>query len=200
MPSISYWENDKNAFNANGVQNGSGTLNLSFQRLSIPNQISATRMDLVVAQSVAGSSVNTLTYWAGLYTMAGSTMSMASSSSLSVSFTSGTNSTAASVYGAHSGTRFRSVPTGTWNVTPGEYMLGVMVSWGGAGASMTMYGGSSLSVIQDIGATNGNSAYFADGLFSAGTGAFPASVHLSAIIQSRSEVFRQPYVRLVGTF
>jgi hypothetical protein len=58
------------------------------------------------------------------------------------------------------------MPTGTWNVTPGEYMLGVMVSWGGAGASMTMYGGSSLSVIQDIGATNGNSAYFADGLYS----------------------------------
>ena len=176
LPSISFWENPKVALVANAVTPSSNAVNLSLQRISVPFQISATRLDLLGALTVAGSTAGSFTLSAALYTFASSTLSTVSSSSIGVTFNSGTNSTAASIYGAHSGTRWRSMPTGTWNVTPGEYMLGVMVSINGpAGTtgSMTAYGGSSVSVLQDVGVTNALSAYFADGVFSAGTARFP---------------------------
>lgn len=202
FPSMSYWENNKNQFVANQVAPSSNVVNLSIQRLVVPNQISATEIDLLAHLTVAASTAGSFTILGGMYTMSGSTASMASSSSAVVTFNSGTNATAASIYGAHSGTRWRSMPTGTWNVTPGEYMLAVLISINGpAGTtgSMTAYGGSSASVIQAV-AGNNFTNYFADGLYSVGTNALPNSLHLSNINQSGNQVLRQPYVRFLGTF
>jgi hypothetical protein len=203
MPSISLFENIKQeAFVSNAAQTNSGASNLSLQRVLVPYQISATRMELLGALTVVGSTAGSFTLSAVVYTMTGSTINSASSASAGVTFNSGTNSTAASIYGAQSGTRWRSIGLGTWNITPGEYMIGLMVSQNGpAGTtgSWTFYGGSSVSLNQYPGGGVGTN-YFADGIVSAASAAFAASYHLSGINQTGTGVLRQPFFRLVGTF
>lgn len=65
----------------------------------------------------------------GLYTINGSTMSLASSTSQLIQWTSGTNSTATTgtQYGIFSGGRYRNFSLNSWQLTPGNYMLAV---WG----------------------------------------------------------------------
>lgn len=189
---------------ANAVTGSSNAVNLSVQRFYAPFQMSATELDFLGALTVVGSTAGSMTISAAVYTFSGSTASSASSSSVAITWNSGTNSSGGgSIYGGQSGTRWRTMPIGTMNLTLGEYLLGVMVSiQGPAGTtgSMTFYGGSSVSVQQDIGATLGRSGYFADGMFSVGTGAFPSSIHLSDVVQSGTGALRQPYFRLIGTF
>lgn len=200
--SVKYWENDFGYDALNGVATVSAGLNLSFQRASFAYGLQATRMDMIGNLTVVASTAGSFTISAAMYTMAGSTMSLASSASLAVTWNSGTNSTAASIYGGQSGTRWRSLGVGTWAITPGEYMMGVMISGAGVAGttgSLTLYGGSGISLNADPGQV-AHSAYFADGLYSAGTSAFPASAHLSVIVQTGASALAQPYVRLAGTF
>lgn len=200
-PTVRYWRGPLDPITPNAIAPNSAAINLSFQRVVFPLQLSATRMDLLAHLTVAGSTANSYTISAAVYTMSGSTMAMASSGSVGVTFNSGTNLTAASIYGAHSGTRWRSVPV-AWNLTPGEYVIGMMISQlgpAGTTGSMTVFGGSSVSIVGEIAGGN-HVPYFGDGQYSVATGAFPASVHLTGINQTGASALRQPYVALAGTF
>jgi hypothetical protein len=193
----------KAGFAANAVLGSSNAVNLSLQRLTVPMQISATEMDVLAHLTVVGSTAGSYTFSAALYTFAASTANSVSSISAAVTWNSGTNSTGGgSIYGGQSGTRWRTVAIGTWNITPGEYLLGVMVSIAGVAGttgSMTMFGGSSIAVQQAVGTNVGVSNFFADGVFASATGAFPSSIALSAVQQSSAVAMRQPYVRFAGT-
>lgn len=190
---------------ANSVKASSDAANLSFQRVVVPNGISATRMDFLNHYTVAGSTNGSITFCVALYTMSGSTLGTFATASSSISHSSGgADATNTAGYSAQSGTQWRSIGLGTWNMTPGEYFLGVMASINGpAGTtgSMTLYGRSAISIANGalLGAANPIN-HWAGGIFSAGTSAPPATVHISDINRTGSYALAQPGFRVLGSF
>ncbi len=193
---VRYFENQgMEALVAGPTVTGSGAINLSLQRISVPVGISATRFDLLAALSAVASTHISYTLSVAAYTFGVSTASSASSTSVGVT----ANSSAMSNYNS---TRYRSIPLATWNLTPGEYLFGVMASVNGpAGTtgSFSFYGGSSLSIQAAEGPSGNYSAYFGNGIYSAATGAFPASIHMSDVNQTGASVLAQPYFRMLAT-
>lgn len=194
LPSVSLFKPDGEHENPILMQGSSNAINLSLRRVSIPFGIMATQLDIPAHLSLA-TTAGSFTISAALYTFSGSTASSLSSASVQYSFSS-------SNYTNNSGTRWRSMSLATWNVTPGEYLMAVMGSINGPSGttgSITMFGLSSLSMVGAPNAAGNYSNYFADGVFSTGTGAFPASIHLSAIEQTGAHALGQPHFRLIGT-
>jgi hypothetical protein len=198
LPTVHYFENDLSPNNALFAQTGSGAINMSLQRVSVPYQISATQMDLLGALTVVAQTHCSYTLSAAVYTFNASTLSMASSSSFAVTVNS-------SVYTNFSGTRYRSMALGTWNLTPGEYYFANMVSCNGpAGTtgSFSFFGQNSVSINGVEGNASNYSAYFGPGIYSAATGAFPAAISRSDINQtgsaSTNNPVAQPYFRLLA--
>jgi len=202
LPSVSLFRPDAEIAGSFSLVPSSGSVNMSIRRFSVPFQISATELDMLANLTVAASTAGTFSLSAAIYTFAGSTESSVSSGSVSVSWNATTTASSASNYPGQSGTRWRTMSLGTWNLTPGEYLMAIMGSINGpAGTTggMTMFGNSAVSIVGPPGGTGGYSQYFVDGLFASGTGAFPSSIHLSAIVQTGSQILGQPQFRLVGT-
>lgn len=203
LGALSYWDNRESGTSASwSIPGSSSALILSLQRAAFPLPISATRADLIASMTVSGSTAGSISISIGAYTLSRSTASLASSGSAAITWNSGTNSTAASIYGGQSHARYRSVPLGTWAITPGDYMIGVMISISGVAGStagVTLYGGSSGASFGFPGGGNLSSG-FGDGQFSVGTAALPVSIHVSAINQTRAVSAGQPYLQLAGTF
>jgi hypothetical protein len=202
LPSVSLFRPDVEVAGSFTLVPSSGSVNMSIRRFSVPFQISATELDLLANLSVAASTAGSFSLSAAIYTFAGSTASSVSSGSVSVSWNATTTASSSSNYPGQSGTRWRTMSINTWNLTPGEYLMALMGSIAGVAGttgSMTMFGNSAVSIVGPPGGTGNYSQYFADGLFASGTGAFPTSIHLSAIVQTGSQVLGQPQFRLVGT-
>jgi hypothetical protein len=191
--------------------------NLSLQRFSVPMQISATQADILGALTVVGSTAGSYTLSIAMYSFNHSTISTLSATSMGYTFNSGGAATLAaesSLYVGQSGTRWRSIGLGTWNLTPGEYMLGLMVSINGpAGTTgtMTLFGGSSvnLNTLQPGLVTNstasGYTGYWMDHMVNSASSAFPATIQLSqmqgsALPGQEVSQLAQPYIRFMGTF
>ena len=110
-----------------------------------------------------------------------------------------------SIYGGISGFQWRTIPV-TWDMTAGPYLIAIMGTGSassGLGAIGVYGGGGANAISAYLGGSN-FSRYFADGIYSVVTTAFPASVHLSAINQTGSasppgNPLFQPYFRLIGT-
>lgn len=192
---------------ANTVKASSNAPNLSLQRISIENGISATRLDFLQAYSQAGSTAGTMTFQVALYTLSGSTLGTVQSKSVSISHSSGGADVSNNAgYSAQSGTQFRSLALGTWALTPGEYFLGAMVSIDGpAGStgSMTLYGGTAISIANGA-LLQSNSANpvnaHGPGIYSTGTASPPATIHISDVNRTGSYALAQPGFRLLGSF
>lgn len=190
---------------ANSVTASSNNVNLSLQRFAVSNPISATRMDFLAHYTVAASTNGSYTIRVAAYTMSGSTAGTYATASATVTHSSGgADATNTAGYSAQSGTQWRSYAIGTWNLTPGEYLLGVMASINGpAGTtgSMTMYGGSAISIANGavLGAANPINAWNG-GIYSAGISAPPASIHISDVNRTGSYALAQPGFRVFGTF
>lgn len=203
LPLVSYFENlAGNPTAANSAATNSAASNVSFQRFSVPYQVSATRLDYLAHLTVAGSTNVSSTMRALVYTFAGSTAGSVSSASMTMSASSGTATNNAAAYGGQSGTRWRSMTIGTWNFTPGEYGIAFVHSVNGPSGttgSVTVYGRSAVPVLAAPGG-GAQSAYFGVGLFNAPSSAPPASIHLSALNQSAGAAMAQPYFRLIGSF
>jgi hypothetical protein len=212
---LKYWENQvAGAYWGLTVPWSSSNPNLSLQRISFGYPMSATRVDLLIALVTFNTTATSLTSPSGsytislgVYTLSRSTASLASSGTIAISWASGTATSAVSIFGGQSGSRFRSVPLGTWSITPGEYLLGFMASLS-APAGVTFgfkVSGSqcaqtwSLSQAPDQGAQ-----YFGNGYYSTGTPSLPSSVRLTDLVLSNSVTFiekwGQPYVQIAGTF
>lgn len=206
MPTLSFTQNL--IVGPNAALTPFSTSSLSVQRIRFPFQVSGTRMDVVFNISNSSSAAATIHVRAGIYTMSGSTMSLASTGSRTFAY----NSTlAGSSYTDVSGARYKSIPLGTWNVTPGEYMVGIVIS---ASTSLTA---QSLSIFGDnpIGgfaeeyqnSTIVTRPYFAQaGVYSAGTTNLPNSIQLSELTQMSSSVAGNgilppiPWFGVIGTF
>lgn len=97
----------------------------SLQHFNAKLDIVVSQANLLMALNGNSNSSGALNISIGIYTMNGSTLSLASSNSRQVSWTSGSQTNSSSVYGGVSGTRYRTVGVGNWNVTAGDYMLGM---------------------------------------------------------------------------
>lgn len=149
---ISYWDNQQLPQSTESVSlNGGVNPAAVFQRILIPNQISATVLKLYAGPAIAIDQAYTL--YAAIYTMSGSTISRVSSTS----FSSSTN-----------GYLTASISLGTWNITPGEYMMQIAGN-AGAGAGVAAVYGVSASFVA-------TSHCFSDALLRSAT---QASYHLS---------------------
>jgi hypothetical protein len=199
-PVLSFYQNMQAAqFASFTTPQVSTAINLSLQRFSVPWNMTATLLEMPGALSVLGSASAEYSLSVAVYTLAGLSASRMSSAQATASFASGSNSTLSSVYGAWTNTQWRSVAIGSWNFTPGEYMFAFMMSATGSSAiAFSWHGMSSLSVRGFMGGER--SFYWANGVYTSATGAFPDVLQLSQLIQTGSTPNRQVFFQMHGTY
>ncbi len=191
---------------ANSVKASSNGPNLSLQQFNVENGMSATRLDFIQNLTVVASTHCSMTWRMAVYTINGSTAGTVSTYSLAQTINSGgADASNTASYSANSGTQWRSFPIGTWALTPGEYMLGVMASIDGpAGTtgSLTLYGRSAVSMVNGamLGAANPINHWADGGVFSTGTASPPASIHISDLNRTGSYAIAQPGFRVLASF
>jgi hypothetical protein len=148
------------------------------RQIVFPINISVTRVDILqVAQTTAltGTRVLGETYSVGIYTMSGSTANLASSGS-------GTRSANSDGAVSISGTRYFSIPVGTWNVSNSGYLMALVMSVSGAGsANSSMFGRNTVSVVGAYSGAGNIVDRWDDGMYSAATVGLPSSIHISDV-------------------
>jgi len=200
---ISYWDN-RNIQPPYALSSYAGQ-QVSFQRITFANQIAATRMDVLAHLSAVVTGTDGYRFELGIFTESNQTMAIVSSGSINVTYSNGAGS-AESEYLGQSGLRWRSVPLGTWNITPGDYFLGFCYSrlGGTIAQSMSVYGHTNP---QPTGVANaltiGNNI---DGIYTKALGTSPFAAGGSVTTFVRNDILAggtgaliQPYVRFVGT-
>jgi hypothetical protein len=172
---------------------------LTVDRRFVAGNMSVTRNDLMAFfQAGVGAGAVSVTMGVGVYTMNGSTASLASSRSGSFTYNTNNDSN-------FSGMRWRSLTGGTWNLTPGDYLIGVYYK-----ASTTMqvqFGGASRSMPLSVENGGVYSAFFAPGVVTSGGGwtLAPNSIALSDVVQTGAAAFggagslQMPTVRFAGS-
>jgi hypothetical protein len=100
---------------------------MSIQPVYIDGYMTLGAMRFLGSLSGNTNSSGASSYSFGLYTLNGSTMSLASSQSSFFQWTSGTNSTATTgtQFGVYSGVMLRGIDLTSWGMTPGNYMAAV---------------------------------------------------------------------------
>lgn len=173
---------------------------LALQKVFIPRDITATEFNIMVGHTNSSSAGNTVTWSIGIYTISGSTASRVSSSSGNYSYNS---TAAASSYTHYSGTRIYSIPTGSWNITNGEYLIAVLANSSTSGTAGTwsyLLNRSNYTLQGLPGGANNYTRFFGNGVYSVATTQLPATIHLTDIVQSSNQALRQPWFAIAGTF
>jgi hypothetical protein len=176
------------------AQNGS----LSFAKLSVPMNISATEAAFVMALSGNSNSSGGISLSFAVYTLNHSTASLASSGTRAFSWTSGSLTTASSQYGGASGTRYRTMGV-AFNMTPGDYLLAFNISTTNDG-TWRAFGRQGVNLVGGFDGVETN--YFLDGVSVSSSAAFPGSIVATNTNYNRTglEALKQPGVILLGSF
>lgn len=201
IANVSLYENLDGPAIANSARSDSGAANVSFQRFCVPQALAATRLDYLGHVTVAGSTNFSSTMRVMLYSFTGLTANSITSASATISASSGGATNNVSGYSGISGTRWRSISLGTWNLTPGDYGIAFVHSIAGVAGttgSMSIYGKSNVAILPMPGGAAAT-GYFKDGIAPASSSP-PATIHLTAIDQTNAAALAQPYFRLIGTF
>jgi hypothetical protein len=179
LPKISFWNNSAGPAISQSWTGDSGGSNLHLQRVTFGLPIDATRADIIA--------LGATTWSIGIYTMSGSTASLASSGSATASDAGGTTFV------------WKSMALGTWSITPGDYLVGMIASGGATAKVMGVFFGDGFNSTNFLGVPGGGSysSYFAEGLYSTGVASLPASIHVSDIINSVN--ISTWYLQLAGT-
>lgn len=194
LAQISFW--DGSALKHNNVQTVE-TTRLLFQRIHIAAPIAATRAQLMMHVSNSSSAGGTVAFSFGVYTMSGSTASLASSASRTWAY----NSTLATSYTDIQLTNYRSMTLGTWSLSQGDYIFALQcrVTTALTAGTYQWLGGEDIS-IAGYDAITGPVSYFNHGKYSVSTAAFPATFHPTDIKGANfSAAFFFPYFQLIGT-
>ncbi len=174
-------------------QVGQGTLNFN------PNVFPAITFDRVYmpinnTNSSNSSGSHTLSFWLGIYTSNGSSLSLLTSQS---STTAITHSGTAGSYSLYSGMRHFSMPMST-SFSEGRYYVGIISRTTSAGAngsySQFLVSNLNSNFLGQFGVAQNTTMQFQPGLgvYSATTSAFPSSVAFSQIRGSDSAAQRPP--------
>jgi hypothetical protein len=166
----------------------------------IPVNIDATKVVILGHMTGASNSTGSVIFSLGVYTLSGSTASLASSTVRQFSWTSGSNTTATTVYGGQSGTRYRSFDLGgTWAFTPGNYLFGFWGRSSNAG-SWTFWGMDQTLSLAGGGEQNDTAFFFPGFSTSSFTTAMPASINVTDTnyVRTGLSAYRQPGYWLLG--
>jgi hypothetical protein len=169
---------------------------LSLQKLSFPMNLSATQLGFIAAISCALGSSGAVTISHGVYTFNNGTASLASSGSRAFSWSSGTATNAASLYGGASGTRYRTVPV-NYSMTPGDYLFAWAISTSNS-LTMNVFGRAGLNI---VGTFDGfETAQFLNGVSVSSVATLPGSIVATNTGYARTgfSAMRQPGAILVG--
>lgn len=175
------------------VGNGS----LSVQKLSMPMAIHATQAVLGLVLTGNSGSSGALTASIAIYTINGSTLSLSSSASRQISWTSGSATSASSQYGGVSGTRLRTIGFDV-SLTPGDYMLAFNFSTTNDGTWRAL-GRQGVNL---VGTYDGvETSLYLDGFSTSTTGGFPASIALTNTnyVRTTPQALMQPGAMFIGT-
>ena len=171
---------------------------LSFQKVSFPMYLSATQMGVLIDVEGSSNSSGAFTLSHAVYTISASTASLASSASRVISWTSGSQTTATSVYGGVSGTRYRTVGV-NYSLTPGDYLFAWWVSTANTPNTLNIFGRAAASI---VGTYDGfETAHFLNGSSVSSVNAFPSSVVNTNTNYARTgaPALRQPGAIFAGT-
>lgn len=172
---------------------------LSLQKVVVGLNLSATRMQLLMDLTGASNSTGALTISMGVYTLSGSTASLSTSASRNLTWSSGSATTASSIYGGVSGTRYRTLAFNV-TLTPGDYLVGIHLKTTNNG-TWRIFGANAASIVGAVDANETN--YFLPGTsISSFTTAFPASINVTDTNYARTgaAALRQPGMIMIGTF
>lgn len=171
---------------------------LSLVRATFPQFMTGTRVELVMDLTGNVNSTGAITLSMGIYTMSGSTASLASSGSRQISWTSGGATSESSQYGGVSGTRYRTIGLNL-TLTPGDYLVGLHFRTTNNG-TWRIFGRQGMSLVGALDANETN--VFLDGTsVSSFTTAMPVSINVTDTNYARTggSALRQPGFIVVGT-
>lgn len=199
LPSVAFWHNSGFAVVDATLPIASSAPNCLLNRVSFGQPITATRAELYAkvtggtASATSGASGG-YTLSLGLYALSQSTAQLVSSASAAVSWSAGGASTDPTGYVGQSGLRARSLDLDTWNIDVGEYVLAAIGSYSGNGAGWSFVGSGITKILEPAG--QGMPYFEPAAVYSAATGALPATIHIADQAQSASCIV--PTVALMG--
>lgn len=206
-PQARMWQNHARFVSSVSLPPTSAGQNIFFNRVSLFNPIQATRAILSAHISNNSNSSGAYTLRLGVYTLNHSTASLASSASIAISWTSGNTgllTSITSVFGGQSGIRARTIPLGTWNMSAGEYLIGIMGSITGGTARSWLFAGSGILPVVSMPGTQNTVPYFPpQGTYSAGSSTLPNSLRVQDLLASVNNGNGSscvPTICLVGTY
>lgn len=170
---------------------------LSLQKLSLPMNLLATELAVIADFQGASGASGAVTLSHAVYTLSGGTASLASSGSRALSWTLGSATSASSLFGGASGTRYRTMGV-SYAMTPGDYLFGWWVSASGA-ATVSAFGRAAMNI---VGTYDGvETAYFLPGVSASSLAAFPGSIAASdtGYVRTGFSAMRQVGAILLGT-
>jgi hypothetical protein len=193
-PKLSRWEYPNDVFAAlnTAVPNSS----LSVQPMYVPFNVTGTAMKIGGSMTVGTFTSNTtgsinISLWMGIYTLSGSSLSLASSGSANNGFTWRNTGNSSQYASSYLGMREMTVPINV-NMTPGQYWVAAAMATATtvtSGFSYTLYGntlmntnGAALTIApMGVNTTGGSSTNLRDamlfeGIYTAATAAGPASI------------------------
>lgn len=175
-------------------------MSFSLQQIAVPFYATASQINLLMSLSGNSDSSGALTISLGLYSMAGSTLSLASSDSRQLTWTSGSQTSASSRYGGVSGVRYRTLAVNNWAVTPGEYIMGMWYRTTNDG-TWRHYGRQGPTI---VGAVDGNeTGHYLDGFSTSSfSTAMPASINVTDTnyVRTGGDAGKQPGLIFLGSF
>lgn len=192
MPTLSRWEYPEGAFNS--LPGGLGQGSLSIDHMYMPFNVTGTAMKIGGSLSAATNTSATtasanVSLWMGIYTLNGSTLSLASSGSANNGF-QWSQSASSTANTSINSMRQMTVPMNV-NMTPGEYWVGAVISSASTYTSFgyTMFGNSQVTnsasgaVLTPIGSntTANRDAMLFQGIYTAATAAGPVTISNAAI-------------------
>jgi hypothetical protein len=172
----------------------------SLQHFNAKENITATQANLLMALSGNTNSTGALTISLGLYTMNGSTMSLASSDSRQITWTSGAATNSSSVFGGVSGTRYRTVSLANWSISAGDYVLGMWFRTTNNG-TWNAFGQQGPTIVGAVD-VNETQAYLHGFSTSSFTTAMVASINVTDTnyVRTGGNALQQPAIIFLGTY
>lgn len=170
---------------------------LSFQKLSLAMNLSATQLALIADFNGVSNSSGAITVSHAVYTMTGGTANLASSASRAFSWVSGSATDVSSQFGGVSGTRYRTL-SASYAMTPGDYLFAWWIQTTNS-VNCTVFGRAAMNL---VGTYDGvETSYFLNGISSSSVAAFPATLGATDTnyVRTGFSALRQPGVILIGT-
>ena len=171
----------------------------SYQLASLPLGVSGSSGLMMVELLGNSDSSGGLTIWAAAYRLTGSTAGNATIRSGGFTWASGSDTTASSLYGGVSGTRYQSFPWDV-NLSAGDYLFGFAISTENDGTAR-VFGRQGANLVGPGPGVGAETNYFLDGYTNSTIAAFPANIvaNNTNLIRTGLSAQRQPAFILFGT-